>query len=68
MLVYSYVRLRVFALCITGYHSHPNGPTDQKTPPKAALRPPLSTKTELIRKLIASPEGMGLQTLSHTPC
>lgn len=42
-----------------------HGPKDSL---KAVLRPPLSTKTELIRKLIASPEAMGLQTLSYAPC
>lgn len=53
------------------YQSVPQSPQrtcEPKDSPKAALRPPLSTKTELIRKLIASPGGMGLQTLFYTPC
>lgn len=60
------------AMSVCGlYHSVPQSPQWTRGPkdsPKAALRPPLSTKTELIRKLIASPEGMRLQTLSYTPC
>lgn len=47
----------VHGVGISHSSSYPDGPANLKTPQKTALRPPLSTKRELIRKLIASPEG-----------
>lgn len=56
----SYLLIWLFVFCISRFHSHTNGPKDQKISPKAASRPPLNTKTELIRTLIPSLEAGGL--------